>query len=70
MVDHYSVRSMVLNAVKNAVMLHLDNTKTGTVCVFDPSQTSVKREENIQCMLTKVKSSNTLDVLNEVRPLT
>ena len=70
MVDHYSVRSMVLNAVKNAVMLDLDNTKTGRVCVFDPSQTSVKREENIQCMLTKVKSSNTLDVLNEVRPLT
>ena len=61
---------MVLNAVKNAVMLDFDDTKTGKVCVFDPSQTSVKREENIKCMMTKVQSSNTLDVLDEVRPLT
>ena len=40
---------MVLNAVKNAVMLDFDDTKAGKVCVFDPLQTSVKRE-NIKCM--------------------
>ena len=38
MLYYYPVRSVVLNAVKNAVMLDLDNTKTGKVCVFDPSQ--------------------------------
>ena len=51
-------------------MLDFDDAKTGKVCVFDPSQTSVKREENIKCMMTMVQSSNTLDILDEVRPLT
>ena len=40
----------MLNAIKNAVMLEFDDTKAGKVCLFDPSQTSVKREENIKCM--------------------
>ena len=53
---------MVLNAVKNSVMLDLDDTNTGKVCVFDPSQQSVR------CIMTKVESSNSLDVLDEVRP--
>ena len=51
-------------------MLDFDDTKAGKVCLFDPSQTSVKRVENIKCMMTKVQSSNTLDVLDEARPLT
>ena len=70
MLYYYPVRSVVLNAVKNAVMLDFDDTKAGKVCLFDPSQTSVKRVENIKCMMTKVQSSNTLDVLDEARPLT
>ena len=52
---------------RNAV---LDDTKTDKVSVYDPSQQSIKREENIKCMMTKVQSSNTLDVLDEVIPLT
>ena len=58
-------------------MLDFDDTNTGKVCAcvracvcaFDPSQMSVKKQENIKCTMTKVQSSNTLDVLNEVRPL-
>ena len=60
---------MVLNAVKNAVLLET-GTKSGEVSVFDPSQRSAKIEENVKCMMAKVQSSNTLDVLDEVRPLT
>ena len=69
MLYYYLVRSVVLNVVKNAVMLDFDDTKAGKVCVFDLSQRSVKRE-NIKCMMTKVQFSNTLDVIDEVRPLT
>ena len=59
---------MVLNAVKNAVLLKT-GIKPGEVSMLDPSQQSAKTEENIKCMMAKVQSSNTLDVL-EVRPLT
>ena len=61
---------MVLNAVKNAVLLDADGTKSGKIGVFDSSQLSAKVEENILCMMTKVQSSNTLDVFDQVRPLT
>ena len=69
MLYYYPVRSMVLNAVKNAVLLDLHDTKSDKMSVFDTSMQSVKREENDRCMMTKVQSSNTLDAL-EVRPLT
>ena len=70
MLYYYPVRSMVLNAVKNAVLLDADGTKSGKIGVFDTSQLSAKVEENILCMMTKVQSSNTLDVFDQVRPLT
>ena len=68
----YLDRSMVLNAVKNTVMLDADGTKSGKIDVFDSSQLSAKVEENILCVTTKVQSSNTLNVhvFNQVRPLT
>ena len=34
---------MVLNVVKNAVLLDLDDTKTDKVSVFDPSQQCKER---------------------------
>ena len=30
----------------------------------------MRRKENVKCMMAKVQLSNTLDVLDEVRPLT
>ena len=50
-------------------MLDVDNLNNGKVNVFDPSQQCVKREENVQCMMELVVSSNCLDVVGEVRPL-
>ena len=69
MLYYYLVRSVVLNEVKNAILLET-GTKSGEVSVFDPSQQLAKIEENVKCMMAKVQSSNTLDVLDEVRPLT
>ena len=40
------------------------------VKLVDPSQQSAKIEENVKCMTAKVESSNTLNVLGGVRPLT
>ena len=70
MLYYYPVRSLVLNAVKKSVLLDLDGTKNDKISVFDVAQQSIKREENINCMMTKVLSTNTLDVVDEVRPLT
>ena len=60
---------LILNAVKRALLLDVDDTRSGKVSVLDACLLSVKREENIKCMMTKVQCSNTLDVLDEVRPL-
>ena len=70
MLYYYPVQSMVLNVVKNVVLLDVDGTKSGKIGVFDSSQLSAKVEENIQCMMTKVQSPNTPDVIDQVRPLT
>ena len=43
MLYYYPVRSMVLSAVKNAVLLDVDNTKSCEPSVYDPSQSSVKK---------------------------
>ena len=53
MLYYFPVHSVVLNAVKNAVLLDIDDAKTNGVSVFDVSLQSVKRE-NIKCMITKV----------------
>ena len=70
MLFYYPVRSMVLNAVKYAILLDADVTKSSKVSVFDHSSLSAMTEDNVKCMVTKVQSSNTLDVLDEARPLT
>ena len=54
MLYYYLVRSMVLRAVKNAVLLDVDNTKSSEPSIFYSSQSSVKKEENIKSMMTKV----------------
>lgn len=35
-----------------------------------PLNQLVKREENVKCMMTKVQTSNSLEVVDETRPLT
>ena len=67
---YYPVRSLVLNVVRNSVLLDVDDTKSDKIGVFDASQQSIKREENVKCMMTKVQSTSTLDIFDEVRPLT
>ena len=70
MLYYYPVRSLLLNAVRNSVLSDIDDTKGDKICVFDAGQQSVKREENVKCMMTKVQSTSTLDIFDEMRPLT
>ena len=51
------------------ILLDSSNTKSDRVSVFDASLQSVKREENVKCMMTKVQSSNILDVMEARLPL-
>ena len=46
MLYYYPVRSLVLNTVKRAVLLDMDDTKSDKVSVLDASLQSV----NIKCM--------------------
>ena len=55
MLYYYPVRSMIQKAVKCEVLLNVENSQcTSKVCIFSQSPQSVKQEENVQCMMTKI----------------
>ena len=60
MLYYYPVRSMIQKAVKREVLLSDGNTQGSKVCVFDRSPNSIRKEENVQCMMTKIDTSNSL----------
>ena len=51
---------MIQIAVKREVLLSDGNTQGSKVCVFDRSPNSIRKEENVQCMMTKIDTSNSL----------
>ena len=57
---YYPVRSLIQKAVKSEVMLSVDHSQRNKVGVFSDSPQSVKSEENVNCMMTKIHTSNLL----------
>ena len=60
MLYYYPVRSLIQKAVKSEVMLSVDHSQRNKVGVFRDSPQSVKSEENVKCMMTKIHTSNLL----------
>ena len=64
MLYYYPVRSMVQKAVNRELLLMIDDARS-KVCIFDPFPHSVKKEENVECTMTKVQTSNSLVISGE-----
>lgn len=69
MLFYYPVRSLVTMAVKNAVLLDT-NDSNNNVRVLDSSPKSMKEEENVNSVISKIDDTNTLEVVNESKSLT